>query len=208
MKLTRKEKEKIAKRDNILMAAEEVFGEKGFAAATLDEIAEKAEFSKAALYLYFKSKQDLFLNLIKERFGEMEQKIADLIQLPINPIKKIEHYALLHREFNFNHIAFFKIMARLKAEFGSAESKLTVEIKNQLTELFQNYIEILSSVINEAIVDGYIKSNDKYLITHLLMGILNAVLHRVTICIGDKKEIDLEKEYNQALDIFLNGILI
>lgn len=44
----------------IVRAAMEVFAEKGFAAARLDEIAARAGVSKGALYLYFETKQDLF----------------------------------------------------------------------------------------------------------------------------------------------------
>src|ERR1700750_719225 len=44
----------------IIGAALEVFAEKGFAAARLDEIARRAGVSKGALYLYFETKEDIF----------------------------------------------------------------------------------------------------------------------------------------------------
>jgi AcrR family transcriptional regulator len=44
----------------IVRAAMDVFAEKGFAAARLDEIAARAGVSKGALYLYFETKEDLF----------------------------------------------------------------------------------------------------------------------------------------------------
>lgn len=46
--------------DEIIGAAVAVFAERGFAAARLDEIAERAGISRATLYLYFRSKEDLF----------------------------------------------------------------------------------------------------------------------------------------------------
>jgi len=51
---------KAARPAEILAAALEVFAEKGFAAARLDEIARRAGVSKAALYLYYETKEDLF----------------------------------------------------------------------------------------------------------------------------------------------------
>ena len=51
---------KDARPAEILAAALDVFAEHGFAAARLDEIARRAGVSKAALYLYFPTKQDLF----------------------------------------------------------------------------------------------------------------------------------------------------
>src|SRR3954447_15849721 len=50
----------------ICAAALEVFAEKGFAAAKLDEIARRAGVSKGTLYLYFKDKEDLFRAVIRD----------------------------------------------------------------------------------------------------------------------------------------------
>jgi AcrR family transcriptional regulator len=51
---------KTARPGEILEAALSVFAETGFAAAKLNEIARRAGVSKAALYLYFETKEDLF----------------------------------------------------------------------------------------------------------------------------------------------------
>jgi AcrR family transcriptional regulator len=48
-------------RSLLLDAAEEVFGEKGFTQATLDDIAQAAGFTKGAIYKHFGAKEDLFL---------------------------------------------------------------------------------------------------------------------------------------------------
>ena len=50
----------------IVQAAYEVFAEKGFAAARLDEVAKRAGVSKGALYLYFETKQDIFEAVVKD----------------------------------------------------------------------------------------------------------------------------------------------
>jgi len=57
--ISRREREKLAHRQEILDAATRVFAEKGFFSATLDEVAQEAEFSKGTVYLYFSSKDDL-----------------------------------------------------------------------------------------------------------------------------------------------------
>ncbi len=57
----RKEREKEHRREEILDAAQKVFFEKGLNLATMDEIAELAELSKGTLYLYYRSKEDLYL---------------------------------------------------------------------------------------------------------------------------------------------------
>jgi AcrR family transcriptional regulator len=57
---------KEARPAEIVAAALEVFAEKGFASARLDDIAARAGVSKGALYLYFETKQDLFTAVVRE----------------------------------------------------------------------------------------------------------------------------------------------
>lgn len=57
---------KDARPAEIVAAALEVFAEKGFAAARLDDIAARAGVSKGALYLYFETKQDLFTAVVRD----------------------------------------------------------------------------------------------------------------------------------------------
>src|SRR5215469_1395854 len=55
-------------REYLLAAAAEVFADRGFHGATLDEVAAVAGFTKGAVYSNFKSKDDLFLALLESRY--------------------------------------------------------------------------------------------------------------------------------------------
>jgi AcrR family transcriptional regulator len=55
------------RRDQIIDAAIEVFGSKGLDTATVDQIAEAAGISKGTIYLYFKSKDEIFDVILTER---------------------------------------------------------------------------------------------------------------------------------------------
>jgi len=57
----RREREREERRGEILDAAERVFLAKGFADATMDEVAAGAELGKGTLYLYFKNKDELYV---------------------------------------------------------------------------------------------------------------------------------------------------
>jgi AcrR family transcriptional regulator len=67
----RRRRERQERRQGILDAAERVFLQKGIAAATMDEIAQQAELSKGALYLYFKNKDELYLSLAVRALTEL-----------------------------------------------------------------------------------------------------------------------------------------
>ena len=71
--MAEKTKKRIAaRRETIIAAAEEVFNAKGYTAATVDEIAEKANISKGSVYNYFQSKQELFSQLFLQEVQEEE----------------------------------------------------------------------------------------------------------------------------------------
>jgi AcrR family transcriptional regulator len=69
VRLTREER-KAHTRADLLAAARRVFIERGFHAATLDEIAETAGYTKGAIYSNFSGKDDLFLALLAEHYEE------------------------------------------------------------------------------------------------------------------------------------------
>lgn len=71
-RLTRDER-KAKTRADLLAAAHRVFVERGFHAATLDDIAEEAGYTKGAVYSNFRGKNDLFLALLEEHY---EHRIA------------------------------------------------------------------------------------------------------------------------------------
>jgi AcrR family transcriptional regulator len=68
-RLTRKEQQADT-RGRLLRSAAKVFARRGFQAASLDEIAADAGFTKGAVYANFESKEDLFLAMLDERFAE------------------------------------------------------------------------------------------------------------------------------------------
>jgi AcrR family transcriptional regulator len=69
---------KDARPQEILEAALQVFAEKGFAAARMDEIAQRARVSKGTIYLYFESKEAVFRALIQ---ATLVRRVTDLVAL-------------------------------------------------------------------------------------------------------------------------------
>lgn len=63
-------------RQALLMAALRVFSRKGYAAATLEEIAREAEVTRGAIYWHFASKADLYAALIADASGRLDQVIG------------------------------------------------------------------------------------------------------------------------------------
>lgn len=63
-------------RDNIIAAAKELFETKGVEKTTMDDIAELADYSKSTIYVYFKSKEEIYNSIVRDYMeiltGELE----------------------------------------------------------------------------------------------------------------------------------------
>ena len=68
-------------RSLLLDAAEEVFAEKGFGAATLDDIAHTAGYTKGAIYKHFATKEDLFLALSDRYWRRYFDNFAEVLAM-------------------------------------------------------------------------------------------------------------------------------
>ncbi len=66
------------RKDQIMNAAEEVFSQKGFSDARMDDIAEETGLSKGTLYLYYKSKDDLIIAILDRIFQREFKAFEDL----------------------------------------------------------------------------------------------------------------------------------
>jgi len=80
---------KTARPGEILEAALGVFAEQGFAAARLTEIARRAGVSKAALYLYFETKEDLFRAVARSLAAPNLTALADALEASQAPFAEL-----------------------------------------------------------------------------------------------------------------------
>lgn len=90
VKQSRKEREKEARREVILDAAEVVIRERGFESATMDDIAEKAELGKGTLYLYFKNKTSIYVAICERGSRKLNIEMGRVLTMEMNGLKMIE----------------------------------------------------------------------------------------------------------------------
>jgi AcrR family transcriptional regulator len=74
----RKAQERQARRRRIQEAARAVFSERGYAGASIELIARSAQLSVGAIYLYFRSKEDLYVSLIEDTLTMFDVEMAQL----------------------------------------------------------------------------------------------------------------------------------
>ena len=83
-------------RSLLLDAAEEVFAEKGFTPASLDDIARAAGYTKGAIYKHFSTKEDLFLAVSDRYWRRYFDNFADVLSAA-NEVGAAELDAIAHR---------------------------------------------------------------------------------------------------------------
>ena len=76
----RKAKERQFRVKMILEAAKSLFEERGYESTTMADIAERAGFSKSALYFYFKGKDEIYVTLIVEALWELRKRLEQIVQ--------------------------------------------------------------------------------------------------------------------------------
>ena len=74
----RKAQERQARRRRIQEAARTVFSERGYAGASIELIARAAQLSVGAIYLYFRSKEDLYVSLIEDTLTVFDVEMAQV----------------------------------------------------------------------------------------------------------------------------------
>lgn len=66
-------------RDNIVGAAKELFEKKGIEKTTMDDIAKQADYSKSTIYVYFKSKEDIYNAILKDYVDVLAKELGSFI---------------------------------------------------------------------------------------------------------------------------------
>lgn len=74
------------RRDQILLAAFEVFCAYGFRRTSMEDIARAASLSRAALYLHFRNKEDVYCSLVKFYYTVTAARVAEVLQPGLPPV--------------------------------------------------------------------------------------------------------------------------
>lgn len=97
--LSRKEREKLMRREAIIDAAEYLFDTHGFDSATMEEIAEKAELGKGTLYLHFKSKVSIYLAICERGSNMLNQEMGNVLTQDLNGLQMVEKIGQVYLNF-------------------------------------------------------------------------------------------------------------
>src|SRR5688572_19365518 len=106
----RQQRDRDRLRDSILTAARELFVNEGYRNVSMRKIADRIEYSPAAIYSYFPSKDDIFFALAEEGFRKMAEQIGAQLGPLTDPLDRVRHGLRAFYDFSKSDPEFFELM--------------------------------------------------------------------------------------------------
>lgn len=162
---------KVSSKGKILDAALEVFSEKGFHPATVDEIAERAGVGKGTLYRYFANKETLFNELVRLRLEELEKSAKAVLDGQDDVLTMIAKY--LHTYFDFfdrnQHL--YRLIVQEHLDVGE-------QVQDLYVKKIMRRIPLLKRKIYGASQQGVLKDIDFQTVFYGVMGFVHGVIQK------------------------------
>ena len=145
----RHKRERKARGEAILGAALRVFAEHGLEHSTIEMIAREAEVAVGTIYLYFGSRDDLFLSLLVERVNELRARYVDIQSRNLPPLDELREIAgayLDHiresREMFLSQqsVGWGKLSQRIKRASEVRNYKRVLELSHEVFGLWEKTI--------------------------------------------------------------------
>ena len=187
------------KRIRIIKAAEKIFAEKGFDAATMSEIAEIAGVAEGTIYTYFNNKKDLLLSLPIERFRYFKQGTKELFNIK-DTLRKLRRFIRYHFSIfltNRNFLKTFLLDIKLNRQFyESAAYKEYLE-----------YMKVLDPILDEGKEKKLFRdSANNRVFKNLFFGGFTHLTTRWFI-LDTAKAIDMMEEVDQFVHLLCDALV-
>ena len=172
-KPSRKEREYLRHRQEILKVALKLFSEKGFHNVSMHEIAEKSEFAVGTLYKFFSNKEDLYKALILEKSEEFHLSLMAALSNAGNEVKKIKACVEAKIKVFMENLDYVRLYL---AETRGASFNIKAGLDSDIKVRYEDSLQKLANVFESGIKKRLFKKFDPYLLAVALDGILNAFL--------------------------------
>ncbi|WP_420333959.1 TetR/AcrR family transcriptional regulator [Roseibium sp.] len=176
----------------ILSAAERVIGARGYNDASIGQITSEAGVAQGTFYIYFKTKEEVFSELVLEMGRLVRHTISDATQAISNRLEAEQAGLTAFLEFVQAHPDLYRIVQ--EAQFVDPDA---------YREYYSAFAEGYRSGLTEAARDGQISEGDPDTRAWALMGIARALGEQIVV-FGNKTPItDL---VDTAFDLIANGL--
>lgn len=157
----RKQLEKSARRKMILDSALAVFHQKGFSDATIGDIAGQAQIAKGTIYLYFKSKADLYFSLTKPAIENLSKRLKRIANNKLDaPDVRIRKLMYAVYDFYIQDADAYYLVTRYRA--AEYQNLFPKDRLKMLGRLMRSNLKQMEIVIEEGMRKGLLKKINPY----------------------------------------------
>ena len=196
--LSRKERELIQRKKFIMDVAFSLISEKGYHQTSMNEIAQKAEFSVGTLYNFFINKEELSKAMVNEKASEFYEIIKEALDFPGTPEEVIRKWLDTKIRLYTENRQFFSIFFVESMKINiSMRAALTPEVR----QLHQDLRKRLAGIFEKGTREKIFSDFDPWLLALSLDGMVNSILVSI-VEHPDSMEINADA----ILDIFYSRI--
>jgi TetR/AcrR family transcriptional regulator len=206
-KSERKQKERAGRRREILAAAREVFFMKGFMDATVDDIAGKCGLAKGTIYLYFKSKEELYVSIMAEGMGRLRKEFEALTKHPPGEKGLVENAFRAYYGFYLKNRKYFRIM--FLSSQPDLRARVPAEVLRKCADTGHECLGIVRDLVQEGIEHGYYRRVDPWAVANILWATVNGIImayEQDPIYRDEIATMELEQLLHHSLDLALEGL--
>jgi AcrR family transcriptional regulator len=188
----------------ILEAAFNVFADKGLRAATMQEIAEAASITKGTIYLYFESKEALFVETVRAQFEEIEALFPAIALEPDTDPEQLMR--VLGRAFL--DVVMTPKVARTIPLVIAEYNRLPVLKELYLTELIDRLDGPVAAYIAVARQAGVLRDIDPQIAARLVLGsFLIFVLTQEVLCAKERTPMERDAIADTVATVLFRGLM-
>ncbi|MBI5118449.1 TetR/AcrR family transcriptional regulator [Candidatus Poribacteria bacterium] len=199
-KYSRRDRERLARIELILDAAEKLFLQKGFGATTMNDIGEAAEFCRASLYNYFPAKEMIYVSILERAMDSLVAEARKATSQASTASAKIEALKDTLLSFVRRRQAFFHLYFITRSEAGPY---LGDDLANRLESKTKELDNIFHDVFREGVAKGEFDPRDRMAMGDIFFAqIIGLVMLNKTETLNPP----LEANVNQATSFFLDSI--
>ncbi len=188
------------RRSQLLDGARRIFSRKGFYAATVDEIAESAGVAKGTVYLYFRSKEELYFAVMQHDLDELYAATVARLAESSGAHEKIRAYIKVRFDFAESRQEFLKLLHSEAATLMSTNQPLAHLIRVTYPERTRL---LLKGVLEQAITRGEMRRVPIDVAARLIYELTVALVHRR---LTTEQLATADEELNTALDLLWHGL--
>jgi AcrR family transcriptional regulator len=178
--------------EEILRVAANKFGQQGYQATTLDEIAAAVGISRAAFYLYFPSKEELLRRMYKQVIDTAQAAIERIVAEELSVPEKL-------RRIIRHQVHYMGANIPLTQVFFSEIFSLPPELSRWVKLANRAFGEVIERVVNEGVQKGELIPLHPKRFTYALMGMCNW-MHRWYRPGGEWTPDTIAEEFLQVLE--------